>query len=129
VTWLLALLTVIWHVLMPAASPPPVSRSAHRTPLIPSAWQRLADCESGGDWSIDTGNGFYGGLQFTASTWTSYKDPTDPRLANLATPWRQVVVARRVAGVLGPRGPTGRIVMAVNGPSPTPEPAELQVRR
>ena len=34
-----------------------------------SVWDRLAQCESGGNWSINTGNGFYGGLQFTASTW------------------------------------------------------------
>ena len=37
-----------------------------------SAWDRLADCESGGNWSINTGNGFYGGLQFTRSTWRAY---------------------------------------------------------
>jgi uncharacterized protein YabE (DUF348 family) len=34
-----------------------------------SVWDRLAQCESGGNWSINTGNGFYGGVQFTASTW------------------------------------------------------------
>lgn len=34
-----------------------------------SVWDNLARCESGGNWSINTGNGYYGGLQFTASTW------------------------------------------------------------
>jgi hypothetical protein len=34
-------------------------------------WDRLAQCESGGNWSINTGNGYYGGLQFTLSTWRS----------------------------------------------------------
>ncbi len=34
-----------------------------------SVWDKLAKCESGGNWSINTGNGYYGGLQFTASTW------------------------------------------------------------
>ncbi|WP_157983895.1 transglycosylase family protein, partial [Nesterenkonia muleiensis] len=34
-----------------------------------SAWDRLAQCESGGNWSINTGNGYYGGLQFSASSW------------------------------------------------------------
>lgn len=34
-----------------------------------SVWDRLAQCESGGNWSINTGNGYYGGLQFTLSTW------------------------------------------------------------
>lgn len=36
-----------------------------------SVWDRLAQCESGGNWSINTGNGYYGGLQFTLSTWRS----------------------------------------------------------
>ncbi len=36
-----------------------------------SVWDQLAACESGGNWSINTGNGYYGGLQFTVSTWQS----------------------------------------------------------
>lgn len=36
-----------------------------------SVWDRLAECESGGNWSINSGNGFYGGLQFDLSTWQS----------------------------------------------------------
>jgi hypothetical protein len=36
-----------------------------------SVWDTLAECESGGDWSINTGNGYYGGLQFSASTWSA----------------------------------------------------------
>jgi hypothetical protein len=39
------------------------------TPSNGSTWDRLAQCESGGRWNINTGNGFYGGLQFTASSW------------------------------------------------------------
>src|SRR4028118_277179 len=35
-------------------------------------WNRLAECESGGRWHINTGNGYYGGLQFSASTWRGY---------------------------------------------------------
>lgn len=35
-------------------------------------WDRIARCESGGDWHIDTGNGYYGGLQFSAGTWRAY---------------------------------------------------------
>ena len=37
-----------------------------------SVWDQLAQCESGGDWSINTGNGYYGGLQFNLSTWQAY---------------------------------------------------------
>jgi LysM repeat protein len=48
-------------VYRPVAAAPSVSDG--------SAWDRLAQCESGGNWSINTGNGFYGGLQFTLSSW------------------------------------------------------------
>jgi uncharacterized protein YabE (DUF348 family) len=37
-----------------------------------SVWDKLAQCESGGNWSINTGNGYYGGLQFSLSTWRAY---------------------------------------------------------
>ncbi len=37
-----------------------------------SVWDRLAQCEAGGNWSINTGNGYYGGLQFNLGTWQSY---------------------------------------------------------
>ena len=36
-----------------------------------TVWDSLAQCESGGNWAINTGNGYYGGLQFSASTWHS----------------------------------------------------------
>lgn len=47
-------------------------RSAHTTSSAPadgSVWDRLAQCESGGNWSINTGNGYHGGLQFSQSSW------------------------------------------------------------
>lgn len=54
------------------AKPAPKHKSPSPAP-VPSGdtsiWDRLADCESGGNWSINTGNGYYGGLQFTLSTW------------------------------------------------------------
>ena len=37
-----------------------------------TVWDRLAQCESGGNWAINTGNGYYGGLQFSLSTWQAY---------------------------------------------------------
>lgn len=53
----------------PATTYSPVASSA---PAIAggSVWDRLAICESSGNWAINTGNGFYGGLQFTLSSWT-----------------------------------------------------------
>ncbi len=43
-----------------------------------SVWDRIAQCESGGNWSINTGNGYYGGLQFSAQTWASVGGPGLP---------------------------------------------------
>jgi hypothetical protein len=43
-----------------------------------STWDAVADCESSGDWSINTGNGYYGGLQFSAATWRSVGGPGLP---------------------------------------------------
>ena len=40
-----------------------------------SDWDKLAQCESGGNWAINTGNGYYGGLQFSAATWRSVGGP------------------------------------------------------
>jgi LysM repeat protein len=48
---------------------PVVTQSAAVTPSDGSVWDRLAQCEAGGNWAINTGNGFYGGLQFTLSSW------------------------------------------------------------
>ena len=51
--------------------PPPPPPPPSPAPQIDPVWDRLAECESGGDWAINTGNGYYGGLQFAASTWSS----------------------------------------------------------
>ncbi len=51
----------------PESDPAPAANYASGN----SVWDRLAQCESGGNWAINTGNGYYGGLQFTASTWRS----------------------------------------------------------
>ena len=59
-------------------------------------WSGIAACESGGNWSANTGNGFYGGLQFTEQTWLAYGGGQYAASANLATPAEQMAVADRV---------------------------------
>jgi Transglycosylase-like domain/LysM domain len=59
-------------------------------------WAAIAACESGGNWAISTGNGFYGGLQFTEQTWLGYGGGQYAASANLATPAEQITVAQRV---------------------------------
>jgi resuscitation-promoting factor RpfB len=60
----------------PTSSPSPSSSSSGGSSAPPvadgSVWDRLAECESGGNWSINTGNGYYGGLQFSLGTWQAY---------------------------------------------------------
>ena len=59
-------------------------------------WSGVAQCESGGNWSINTGNGYYGGLQFSASTWSAYGGGAYAPRADLASPAEQIAVAERV---------------------------------
>lgn len=59
-------------------------------------WGAIAQCESGNDWSINTGNGFYGGLQFTQQTWDAYGGGQYAGSANQASEGQQIAVAQRV---------------------------------
>ncbi|MER5640282.1 transglycosylase family protein [Kitasatospora sp. NPDC002227] len=67
-----------------------------------STWDAVAQCESTGDWSINTGNGFYGGLQFTSSTWAAYGGTQYAAQANQATKAQQISVAEKVLADQGP---------------------------
>ncbi|SEC73997.1 LysM domain-containing protein [Streptomyces sp. 3213] len=67
-----------------------------------STWNKVAACESSGDWSINTGNGYYGGLQFTQSTWEAYGGTAYARRADLATRDQQIAVAEKVLKGQGP---------------------------
>ncbi|CAA9263204.1 MAG: Phage tail tape measure protein [uncultured Corynebacteriales bacterium] len=58
-------------------------------------WDAIAQCESGGNWSINTGNGYYGGLQFSGSTWLAYGGGAYAPTANRATRAQQIAVAER----------------------------------
>ena len=67
-----------------------------------TVWDRVAQCESGGNWKINTGNGFYGGVQFSASTWKAHGGKTYASQAHLATKAEQIAIARRVLAGQGP---------------------------
>lgn len=66
-----------------------------------SDWDRLAQCESGGDWGTNTGNGFQGGLQFAPSTWSAYGGNEYAATANQATREQQITVGERVLAEQG----------------------------
>ncbi|MGW6059477.1 transglycosylase family protein [Streptomyces sp. NPDC055189] len=64
-------------------------------------WDRIAQCESGGNWSINTGNGYYGGLQFSASTWRAYGGGAYAPTADRASKAQQIAVASKVQRAQG----------------------------
>jgi multidrug efflux pump subunit AcrA (membrane-fusion protein) len=72
----------------PAPAPAPVSGTHD--------WNAVALCESGGNWSINTGNGYFGGLQFSQPTWVAYGGLAYAPRADLATPAQQIAIAERV---------------------------------
>jgi hypothetical protein len=80
-----------------------VIAATQMTVAIPSAgaepnWDAMAQCESGGNWSANTGNGFYGGLQFTPATWASNGGVGSPASASRDD---QIRVARNVLNTQG----------------------------
>jgi hypothetical protein len=70
-----------------------VRQAAARQLDLVSRWQGVANCESGGNWSINTGNGYYGGLQFSLSSWRAVGGPGYPHQQSAYT---QAVYAERL---------------------------------
>ncbi|ORA27312.1 transglycosylase family protein [Mycobacterium aquaticum] len=64
-------------------------------------WDTVARCESGGNWAINTGNGYQGGLQFSPSTWSAHGGGQYAPAANMATKDQQIAVAERVLASQG----------------------------
>lgn len=93
-----------------------------------ATWDALAECESGGDWSINTGNGFSGGLQFTPSTWAAFGGSGSPQDASKA---EQIAVAENVQATQGwGAWPACSAKLGLNGGggAPAPAPAEAPVQ-
>ena len=59
-------------------------------------WDRLAQCESSGRWHINTGNGYYGGLQISPGTWRGYGGKRFAALPNRATKAEQIRIGERI---------------------------------
>ncbi|MFE9119113.1 transglycosylase family protein [Streptomyces sp. NPDC007172] len=64
-------------------------------------WDRIAQCESGGNWHINTGNGYYGGLQFDAGTWRAHGGGAYAATADRASRAEQIAVATKVKDAQG----------------------------
>lgn len=78
-----------------SASAVPVLLLAGTQAAQADEWDNVAQCESGGKWNINTGNGYYGGLQFKQSTWDAYGGKQYAPRADLASPAEQKAVARK----------------------------------
>jgi len=66
-----------------------------------TVWDRLAQCESGGNWAENTGNGFYGGVEFLESTWLAHGGGQFAHWPYQATREQQIIVARRTLANAG----------------------------
>jgi uncharacterized protein YabE (DUF348 family) len=83
-------------------TPPPATGTGGGLNLANSAmWDRIAACESGGNWSINTGNGYYGGLQFDSGTWLSNGGGDFASRADLASRAEQIVIASKLLNSSG----------------------------
>jgi LysM repeat protein len=84
-----------------AAVAAPLMAAGNASAATASEWDTVAQCESGGNWSINTGNGYYGGLQFSASTWAAYGGTQYAAQANQASKAQQIAVAEKVLASQG----------------------------
>ncbi|GAA2977065.1 LysM peptidoglycan-binding domain-containing protein [Streptomyces fulvorobeus] len=67
-----------------------------------ATWDAVAQCESGGNWSINTGNGYYGGLQFSQSSWAAAGGTQYASRADLASKSQQIATAEKLLDMQGP---------------------------
>jgi resuscitation-promoting factor RpfA len=107
-----------------------IALAGHATAAPDSEWDRVAACESGGNWGINTGNGYHGGLQFSQGTWAAHGGGEYASSANRATRDQQIAVAERVLATQGRgawpvcgRGLSAATPRNVVADAPAPDPA------
>jgi len=107
-----------------------IALAGHAAAAPDSEWDRVAACESGGNWGINTGNGYHGGLQFSQGTWASHGGGEYASSANQATRDQQIAVAERVLASQGRgawpvcgRGLSAASPRNVLADAPAPDPA------
>jgi pyruvate/2-oxoglutarate dehydrogenase complex dihydrolipoamide acyltransferase (E2) component len=107
----------------------PIALAGNAEAAPSSVWDKVAQCESGGNWNTNTGNGYYGGLQFSASTWRAYGGSGSAHNASRA---EQIAVAERVLAGQGwgawpvcsrKAGATGQAATLRNSAPAAPKPA------
>ncbi|MGK5549663.1 transglycosylase family protein [Streptomyces sp. URMC 127] len=111
------------------AAPLMVATSANAASV--QTWDKVAQCESGGDWSINTGNGYYGGLQFSQSSWNAAGGQKYADRADHASKSAQIAVAEKLLAMQGPgawgcAGPGG---LTAGGPKAKVDPGSGSVSK
>ncbi|EPQ73980.1 resuscitation-promoting factor RpfA [Mycobacterium marinum str. Europe] len=103
-----------------------IALAGHAAAATDGEWDQVARCESGGNWAINTGNGYYGGVQFAPSTWASHGGGEYAPSAQLASREEQIAVAERVLATQG-RGawPVCGHGLSAATPRDVPAPAAL----
>jgi nucleoid-associated protein YgaU len=100
-----------------------LSATAANAATPTSTWDALAQCESGGNWATNTGNGFSGGLQFTPQTWAAFGGTGSPQSASRA---QQIAVAEKVQASQGwGAWPACSAKLGLNGGGGAPAPQIL----
>ncbi|MFF4537379.1 transglycosylase family protein [Streptomyces aureus] len=79
----------------------PLMAAGNASAATTSEWDAVAQCESGGNWSINTGNGYYGGLQFSSSTWAAYGGTAYASTADQASKAQQIAIGEKVLAAQG----------------------------
>ncbi|MGW1978863.1 transglycosylase family protein [Streptomyces sp. NPDC001889] len=90
----------------------PLLGAGSATAAETTTWDRVAECESGGIWSADTGNGYYGGLQFSQRTWEAFGGTEYASRADLASRSQQIAVAEKVLAAEGAKAWSACAAMA-----------------
>jgi LysM repeat protein len=85
----------------PLAAAIPFAMTSPAQAATSNTWERLAGCESGGNWNINTGNGYFGGLQFSDGTWDGNGGEKYAPRADLATKGEQMLIAEKVLEARG----------------------------
>ncbi|AZM53682.1 transglycosylase [Streptomyces sp. WAC 01529] len=101
-----------------AAVAAPLMAAGSASAATASEWDAVAQCESGGNWSINTGNGYQGGLQFSPSTWAAYGGTKYAPSADKASKAQQIEIAEKVLAGQG-KGAWPSCGVGLSGASPS----------
>lgn len=108
-----------------------IGMAAQSQAATDTEWDQVARCESSGNWSINTGNGYQGGLQFSPGTWSSHGGGQFAPAANMASREQQIAIAEQVLATQGKgawpvcgRGLSGPTPRTVSSPPASATPAD-----